>query len=730
PLSHSSSHFSETGPSSSLLEKSTDGKIYREKIPFEHRQDQPVSQWSSHQSIDEQMEDYRCLMKRFIFTNRYLLLSHLPSRLLRVYTLRRWVENLSEEGDVEVEILTNSEGHTVAHLTFKTKSSASKAYKKIESNTEGITVEHAPPRKANSCLWLGNVREFMCMQPLESDLKSIFESFGPIVRWKLMSGKNCGFVAYQNIEHAITARNHLYGLLFGREICLNIDFSPNDVSTDIYARRYRSVSPYSHRGGPSNRSMQTFRGRGRESGGHSPLPRRHYNEKEGEMYSDEYSPPGSGVGGRSSVRRREEGGSGGGSSSRLGPSTPSQRGKGAASTGRTMVTSKEQRAQHAENICNSLIANDPVKEALLELLANPDVLALAKERFLSDLPSGRASQRSSSRGRRRSPSGTLRFHRSTYSRPVASSRSRSPSSPSRGGRREGRRGKPLGGWISLPSKPPKSLSTAGRGKKGGIGGVEGASLRFGEGGASGVTLGHEEMKIEKGSEEGGSSHHSPSLKNGSPSRLMKERRLRSPLFTGKVRGGTHGKKCDEEGPPLLPSFLSGERSSATAKRPRLTAEDSSSFPSLQMPPSTLSSSHEEVDATSAVQKDSSGLLLLCKVSKQGQLMCNMSAKYIKGCSDMKPSESLNLGQRTHIDRLCSQLRKTQRFSLWQLGADTREDSRHYDELCDYFINKDRVGLLEFDCYDVYLVPPNSKYIQPLNLPDANFMYAFVVEKTE
>ncbi|KYF44555.1 SPOC domain protein [Toxoplasma gondii ARI] len=103
---------------------------------------------------------------------------------------------------------------------------------------------------------------------------------------------------------------------------------------------------------------------------------------------------------------------------------------------------------------------------------------------------------------------------------------------------------------------------------------------------------------------------------------------------------------------------------------------------------------------------------------------------------------LDVNQRANLDRLQTHLRRGRqggsaphssgegslRYSIWQLGADTRQDSRQYDELCDYFINKERVGLLESPSQAIYMVPPNPKYIKPLDLPDANFMYAYVIAK--
>lgn len=143
------------------------------------------------------------------------------------------------------------------------------------------------------------------------------------------------------------------------------------------------------------------------------------------------------------------------------------------------------------------------------------------------------------------------------------------------------------------------------------------------------------------------------------------------------------------------------------------------------------------------EEEAGQLLMVCRVLKQGQRLCNMSAKFVRGDPNIRPPGVLDVNQRANLDRLQTHLRRGRhqsgaaphgsgdgsiRYSIWQLGADTRQDSRQYDELCDYFINKERVGLLESPSQAIYMVPPNPKYIKPLDLPDANFMYAYVIAK--
>ncbi|OEH78813.1 RNA recognition motif (or rnp domain)-containing protein [Cyclospora cayetanensis] len=128
------------------------------------------------------------------------------------------------------------------------------------------------------------------------------------------------------------------------------------------------------------------------------------------------------------------------------------------------------------------------------------------------------------------------------------------------------------------------------------------------------------------------------------------------------------------------------------------------------------------------------LLLVCRVSKQGQHLCSMSAKFVMGDPSLQPPTRLDVNQRANLERLQSNLLRGPsrshdsgsspaavgkgtgggaRFSAWQMGADSAADSRHYDALCDYFIEKQRLGLLEDSRTAIYMVPPNPKYIRPL-----------------
>lgn len=98
--------------------------------------------------------------------------------------------------------------------------------------------------------------------------------------------------------------------------------------------------------------------------------------------------------------------------------------------------------------------------------------------------------------------------------------------------------------------------------------------------------------------------------------------------------------------------------------------------------------------------------------------------------DISRPPLLDVNQRASVDRLQAHLRTgvtgrggasssvsgvPPRFSVWQLGADSQEDGRPYDELCEYFIDKQRVGLLENSTTAIYMVPPLLKYTEALGV---------------
>ncbi|UKK00071.2 hypothetical protein MACK_000139 [Theileria orientalis] len=122
-------------------------------------------------------------------------------------------------------------------------------------------------------------------------------------------------------------------------------------------------------------------------------------------------------------------------------------------------------------------------------------------------------------------------------------------------------------------------------------------------------------------------------------------------------------------------------------------------------------------------------MIYSKLLKRGKYICRVSCAFVRGDYDSKLPELLDVNQRANPERLKNCLSKSSELSLWQLGADSKDDSEKYDSLCDYLISKNRVALVQQGPYDVYIVPPNDSYVEMLQTPDANFMYAYLLPRS-
>ncbi|SCA48491.1 conserved Plasmodium protein, unknown function [Plasmodium ovale] len=131
------------------------------------------------------------------------------------------VEEMNETGDN-----TDDVGYTgakrCAHLTFRTIKNCVEAKKALEEKKFKVTF--SAPSKANNCLWVGNILKSY-FHNTSGILKIMFSHFGEVVNLKYVTDKNCLFLQYDNIDSAIKARNHMYGIQISKNTLLNVDFS-------------------------------------------------------------------------------------------------------------------------------------------------------------------------------------------------------------------------------------------------------------------------------------------------------------------------------------------------------------------------------------------------------------------------------------------------------------------------------------------------------------------------
>jgi len=107
----------------------------------------------------------------------------------------------------------------------------------------------------------------------------------------------------------------------------------------------------------------------------------------------------------------------------------------------------------------------------------------------------------------------------------------------------------------------------------------------------------------------------------------------------------------------------------------------------------------------------------------GEFCCNIVANYVKG-KEVKQAidKKLEINQRTKIDHCRAHMDRAGGLAtIWHFSAADRRDCAAYDALCDYFVEKQRVGLVQTPAFYIYIVPPTEKYLKALALPTSNFV---------
>merc|ERR1711948_30739 len=112
-----------------------------------------------------------------------------------------------------------------------------------------------------------------------------------------------------------------------------------------------------------------------------------------------------------------------------------------------------------------------------------------------------------------------------------------------------------------------------------------------------------------------------------------------------------------------------------------------------------------------------------KLYKMGEFCCNIVANYVTGKQSAEAIvNKLHIDQRTKVDHCKSHLERAGALAtIWHFSAADRRDCAAYDALCDYFVEKDRVGLVQTPAYYIYIVPPTEKFLKDLALPTSNFV---------
>jgi len=112
-----------------------------------------------------------------------------------------------------------------------------------------------------------------------------------------------------------------------------------------------------------------------------------------------------------------------------------------------------------------------------------------------------------------------------------------------------------------------------------------------------------------------------------------------------------------------------------------------------------------------------------KLYKMGEFCCNIVANFVKGNNAPDPlTKKIQIDQRTKIDHCRLHMERAGDLAtVWHFSAADRRDCGAYDALCDYFVEKVRVGLVQTPTHYVYIVPPTDTYLKELGLPTSNFV---------
>lgn len=106
-----------------------------------------------------------------------------------------------------------------------------------------------------------------------------------------------------------------------------------------------------------------------------------------------------------------------------------------------------------------------------------------------------------------------------------------------------------------------------------------------------------------------------------------------------------------------------------------------------------------------------------RLYKLGEYCCEIVATFAGGHQQPLPfGESLAVDQRAKLDRCRSHIEWAGGLAtIWRLNAAKKSGTKAYLALSNYFINKQRVGLIEADAFEMYIVPPDAKFLQEVGL---------------
>jgi len=117
-----------------------------------------------------------------------------------------------------------------------------------------------------------------------------------------------------------------------------------------------------------------------------------------------------------------------------------------------------------------------------------------------------------------------------------------------------------------------------------------------------------------------------------------------------------------------------------------------------------------------------------KLFKLGQLCCDAIVRYVEGNASPKPmGKSLQIDQRSTLERCREHLEWGGKLTtIWRFALTSKRAQGAYDALASYFVQKQRVGLVEIPGYTIYVVPPDEKFMKALGFTASKEMLGIQV----
>jgi len=137
----------------------------------------------------------------------------------------------------------------------------------------------------------------------------------------------------------------------------------------------------------------------------------------------------------------------------------------------------------------------------------------------------------------------------------------------------------------------------------------------------------------------------------------------------------------------------------------------------------------EESRVASVETDAPAVPAKVQLFKLGQLCCSAIASFATGSRETgRLAKELHIDQRATLERCREHLEWAGgAAAIWQLTAAAGGGGRPaYRALCDYFVAKHRVGLVETPAYAVYIVPPAEKYFREIGLAASRHMVGLQV----